>query len=68
MGLPYTMEDFRRDYLKEHLEELSPEERLEGLSPEKRLEGLSVEGIERFLEKLKGTQSSGRRKTRRKKQ
>jgi len=30
--MPYTMEDFRRDYAKEHLKDLTPDERLEGLS------------------------------------
>jgi hypothetical protein len=43
LNMPYTIEDFRRDYVKEHLKDLTPEERLEGLSPEKRLEGLSPE-------------------------
>jgi hypothetical protein len=41
--MPYTMADFLRDYVKEHLKDLTPEERLEGLSPEERLKGLSVE-------------------------
>jgi hypothetical protein len=27
--MPYTMEDFRRDFTKEHLSLLTPEERLE---------------------------------------
>jgi hypothetical protein len=39
--MTYTMEDFRRDYVKEHLKDLTPDERLEGLSPDERLEGLS---------------------------
>jgi hypothetical protein len=30
--MSYTMEDFRRDYVKEHLKDLTLEERLEGLS------------------------------------
>ncbi len=34
--MPYTMEDFRRDYVKEHLKDLTPEELLAGLSPEQR--------------------------------
>jgi hypothetical protein len=38
--MPYTWEDFRRDYTKEHLHELTLEERLEGLSSDERLEGL----------------------------
>jgi hypothetical protein len=59
--MPYTMEDFRRDYVKEHLKDLSPEERLEGLPPEEllkrlsleeRLKGLSAEQLKAFLERL----------------
>jgi hypothetical protein len=42
--MPYTMEDFRRDFIKEHY---TPEERMEGLSPEE---------IERYLKKLKAEQ------------
>jgi hypothetical protein len=42
------MQDFRRDFTKEHLQELTPKERVEGLSPNQRLEGLSLE------ERLKG--------------
>jgi hypothetical protein len=41
--MPYTMEDFRRDYLKEHIKQLSAKERLAGLSPEERLAGLPPE-------------------------
>lgn len=32
--MPYTMEDFRRDYVKEHLKDLTVEEILEGMSTE----------------------------------
>jgi hypothetical protein len=42
--MPYTIEDFRRDYAKEHLKDLSLEERLEGLS---------VQEIEQYLERRK---------------
>jgi hypothetical protein len=53
--MPYTMEDFQRQFVKEHfakltpqeqeevLQSLSPEARLAGLSPEARLAGLSPE-------------------------
>jgi len=58
--MPYTLEDFARDYAKEHLKELTPQERLEGMSPEERLEGMSAEevlqmrkAIEDHLRKLK---------------
>jgi hypothetical protein len=43
--VPYTMEDFRRDFAKDHLKDLSPEERLAGLSPEQILAALSPEQI-----------------------
>lgn len=58
MVMPYTVEDFRRDYLKEHLSQLSAKERLAGLSaeeivkflpPEEILRRLPREAIESFL-------------------
>jgi hypothetical protein len=63
LAMPYTMEDFKRDYLKE----LTPEERLEGLSPEERLEGLSPEEIESVLKKRKAERKPPPRKPRRRK-
>jgi hypothetical protein len=61
-GIPvsYTMQDFQRDYVKSHLEELSPDDRLKGLSPADRLKGLSLserltgisfEEIQQYLKK-----------------
>src|SRR5258708_6277630 len=44
-----TMEEFRRYYLRDHLEELTPEERLKGLSREE---------IENYLKRLKNESSS----------
>jgi hypothetical protein len=38
--MPYTMEDFTRDFTKEHLHLLPPKDRLEGLPAKVRLEGL----------------------------
>ena len=32
--MPYTMQDFRRDYVKEHLKDLTVEERLHGVPAE----------------------------------
>jgi hypothetical protein len=43
IAMPYTMKDFRRDFVKEHF---TPEERLEGLTPEERLQGLPPDEIE----------------------
>jgi hypothetical protein len=54
IAMPYTMEDFKRDFVKEHLKDLTPYERLEGLSSEERLEGLSSE------ERLEGLSSEQR--------
>jgi hypothetical protein len=54
--MPYTMDDFRRDYVKEHFKDLTAEERqeaLRGLTPAERLQGLPPEVIEEYLNKLK---------------
>jgi hypothetical protein len=62
LAMPYTMEDFRRDYVKEHLKDLTPDERLEGLSaeelvkrlsPDERLRGLSPDEVESYLRRRK---------------
>jgi hypothetical protein len=56
--IPLSLEELRRETIKEILdqtphqqllERLSPEERLEGLSPEKRLEGLSPDDLLKAL-------------------
>jgi len=59
--MSYTMEDFRRDFRKKFLEELTPEERLAAakrlspeevikyLSPEEILKALPREAIEDYL-------------------
>jgi hypothetical protein len=69
--MPYTMEDFRKDFIQEYRNELleamtaeerlgglTPEERLKGLGVEERLKGLSPEEIEAFLRTLKSDQDS----------
>jgi len=43
IAMPYTWEDFEREYDQELLERLTPEERLKGLPAEERLKGLPVE-------------------------
>ncbi len=59
--MAYTMEDFKKDYIRENLGELEPEEilemlpveeRLKGLPAEERLKGLSLKVIEAYLETL----------------
>lgn len=56
MNMPYTMADFRRDYVKENLEKLTLEERLEGVPPEevfkKLLKELSPEKRDELLKLL----------------
>jgi hypothetical protein len=47
------MEQFRKDYVKAHLPELSPDEVLSMFTPEDRLKGLAPEEIEAYLKKLK---------------
>ena len=39
--MSYTMQDFQRDYVKNHLGVLSPDEVLDRFSPDDRLKGLS---------------------------
>src|SRR5207245_2249352 len=65
--MPYTMDDFRHDYLKEHVQELPPEERLKGMSPEELLAGLSPEQIELLREKLIAEQKPSQSRKRRRK-
>ena len=68
IAMPYTMADFRRDYVKEHLKDLTPEELLESLPlegllkalpPEERLKGLQADDIERYLLRLRARSSPG---------
>jgi hypothetical protein len=70
LAMSYTMEDFKRDYVKEHFPQLTPEEQaevLQALPPEQRLAGLSAEQIRQYLDKLTARRSGGARKARRKK-
>lgn len=66
----YTMQDFRRDFLKERFTELTPQEQeelLNSLPPETRLAGLPEEVIRGYLERLSTTPKATPRKPRRKK-
>ncbi len=58
--MSYTMQDFRLDFVKEHLHLLTIEERLAGLTLEERLAGLSLEQIEHLLEFLKTRRAQGK--------
>jgi hypothetical protein len=49
LPMPYTMEEFKRDFLRDHLDELSPEERLKGLTPEELLKVISMDDLARVL-------------------
>jgi hypothetical protein len=67
--MPFTMEDFQRQYVKEHFTRLTPkeqEELLQSLPPERRLAGLSEEEARRLLEQMASGRASQRRKPRRK--
>jgi hypothetical protein len=68
--MSYTMQGFRRDYVKEHLPKLTPEELAEvlrSLPPEKLLEALSAEQIKKYLANVTARPPSEPRKPRRKK-
>lgn len=45
VDMPYTMQDYYRDFTKENLNLLAPEERMEGLAPEERMEGLDPKDL-----------------------
>jgi hypothetical protein len=47
--MAYTFEDFKREWTRQKLAEMTPEERLRGLPPEERLRGLSPEDLVRGL-------------------
>jgi hypothetical protein len=69
-AMSYTMEDFKREYIKEHLPRLTPQEQeevLQSLPPERRLAGLSEEQVRRLLDQLAAGRASEPRKRRRKK-
>ena len=53
--MPFTMEDFNRQYIKEHFSRLTPEEQAEvlrNLPPEQHLAGLSADEIRQYLDRL----------------
>jgi hypothetical protein len=81
-AMPYTMEDFQRQYAKEHFAKLTPEEQreaLESLPPDERrdvlrslpaeelLGVLSAEQIRSYLDRAGGERPAAPRKARRKK-
>jgi hypothetical protein len=68
--MSYTMEDFNRQYVKEHFSKLTPEEQqevLQALPLEERLAGLSAEQIQQYLARLSAERPAKPRKPRRKK-
>ena len=67
--MPYTMEDFQRQFVKEHFAKLTPEERedvIKSLPPEERLAGLTEEQIRQYLNRLSAERPAAPRKPRRK--
>jgi hypothetical protein len=81
-AMSYTMEDFKRDYVKKHFARLTPEEQREALQalppekqqevlqafpPERRLAGLSPEQIQQYLDRLTTGKPAEPRKPRRRK-
>ena len=61
INMPYTMEDFQKDYVMNHLNVLSPDDVLKRYSPDdvlkryspdERLRGLSVEEIKEYLKRI----------------
>ena len=69
LPVPFTMDDFRRQFAKESLRRLSPKERavlIESLPPEERLAGLTPDQIRQYLERQPAARPAPARKPRRK--
>jgi Mg/Co/Ni transporter MgtE len=82
LAMPYTMEDFNRQFFRERFLRLTPEQRremlqalppeerrdlLRALPPEQVLAALSPEQIRQYLDRLAGERPASARKPRRKK-
>ncbi len=65
LAMPYTMQDFRRDYVKEHLKDLTLEERLQGVPPEELLCRVPPKKIEQYLQGRKKSASPKRKNQKR---
>jgi len=80
LAMPYTMEDFERDYTIEHFSRLTLQEQreavarlspqqlrevLRGLPPEVRLAGLSDEQVRQLLDRMAAGRAAPPRKPRR---
>ncbi len=61
INMPYTIEDFRRDFTIEHFKDLTPEEQREAL---KKLPPEKLEEIEKYLKRRKHEATSPKRKRR----
>src|SRR5207237_151838 len=69
IAMSYTMADWRRDYITEHLKDLPAAERrkaLQSLPAEELLEALSPEQLSRLRKKLQSEPAGRRRRPRRK--
>ena len=79
--MPYTMEDFQRQFVKDHFPRLTPEEQedvirslppeqradmFKSLPPEERLAGLTEDQIRQYLDRLPAERSVAPRKPRKK--
>jgi hypothetical protein len=67
--MSFTMEDFQRQYVKEHFKKLTPqaqEEVLQSLPPEQLLGVLSAEQIREYLDQLSASRPTKSRTSRRK--
>jgi hypothetical protein len=67
--MSFTMEDSRREYIKEYFRRLTPQEQeelLRSIPPEQRLAGLSPEQIRQYLDRITAENPAAPRKSRRK--
>lgn len=54
--MPYTVEDYKRDYVREHIHKLPLEDRLKGISPDDILKHISpselIDALDKRLKNL----------------
>ncbi|TAN47753.1 MAG: hypothetical protein EPN21_16580 [Methylococcaceae bacterium] len=55
IDMPYTLQDFQKDYVRDHLSLLSPDDRLKGLSLSDIINHLSPIELKKLRETLENT-------------
>jgi hypothetical protein len=62
LAMRYTMGDFKRDFTRDHVHEVTAEERVHGLSPEECLAALPSDEVEAYLKRSRKKPATPRKK------